>query len=934
MPAQPDATNSLAYRELRRLLRVTRLSLDALRDQLEEGGFVFSTETIRSWGKAGRSFPADPRLLVQILRTVLRRTHAVDATFTASALRFLVLAGYPPEQLDALIGLFPPTLFHPARQAAVTQAVAVAGAYDHDAALALLNTASADALSTPRPLPYGSLPPPLPPAYHFRGRDQVLTAAFEALRAGRRVALVGIGGSGKTTLASELAHRCGAYFAGGVFWLNAASGEHLPSQIARCGAADALALHPGFAQLGLDAQLRLVRAAWAQPIPRLIILDNVEEHLAIELLGLQAGGSKLLITSRRTDWGHIPAIQVFALSGLPRMESVALLAESLAAAGDAATVEDLDCVAGLVNDLPLGLALAGRYLRQRDLPAHERLGSLITALGSPGVVSDTAIGADLAGLRQLLVTTLAQLDPEDTTDHLAQRLLACAACLAPGEPVDRNLLTTSLAGVDHTFLPERERRRHTRAIERLLDLGLLERATSLKLRVHRLVAAAVGAARQHEVAAVLVREWRQHTAHGRMAWPEPHMSHLRHLTDMLLSAGDDVGGLLGMEFGWYCSQTSRHELAIAYQQRSLELLRALRGWDDESAESLCRLALAYQMSGQMRRAEELWEQLLEIDRRRLPGESLPLAVTLTNVGYIKLNMGKFAQAAALLQAALDLRRKHLPLRHHQIARTLQLLGRLAWYQGRYRAARRLLHLAIRITTSLLGEQEPTLMLAHLHGLLGEVELSRGDYRRALAAFQRAHTIRRHHLQAFQGPDGRILHQSIALDLYAFGRVAAAQGERMAALRYYREALAINEQVLGPDTTETANIAESLGVWYGERGEVAQALGMLHYARDVYVRTIGHHFPDLARIQLSIARVWIGQERWAEAIAALHAAQTTMECCGLPSHPLCGWIAAAKGDVYAQQGEHAQSQQHYQRAIALIKQEAPQHPKLALYQLQL
>lgn len=128
-------------------------------------------------------------------------------------------------------------------------------------------------------------------------------------------------------------------------------------------------------------------------------------------------------------------------------------------------------------------------------------------------------------------------------------------------------------------LSELEQRRYTRALERLLDLGLVERGRAggaLQVRLHRLVAAAVGDGRREAVATTLLEIWRAHFVLNDTTWAEPHLAHLTHLAEAGLATGDAYGGLLGMELGWHLTLTSRHEPAIAYQQRSLALLMELR----------------------------------------------------------------------------------------------------------------------------------------------------------------------------------------------------------------------------------------------------------------------------------------------------------------------------------------------------------------------
>jgi len=165
----------------------------------------------------------------------------------------------------------------------------------------------ADELPARGPLPAGSRMPfaanPL-----FVGRQEDLRALARQLRAGDTSAVgqveiaaaSGLGGIGKTQLASEFVHRYGRFFTGGVFWMSFADPAAVPGEVAACGRS--LDLHPNWDSLPLAEQVRLVEEVWSQSIPRLLVFDNCEEEDLLARWRPRFGGARVLATSRRPRW--------------------------------------------------------------------------------------------------------------------------------------------------------------------------------------------------------------------------------------------------------------------------------------------------------------------------------------------------------------------------------------------------------------------------------------------------------------------------------------------------------------------------------------------------------------------------------------------------------------------------------------------------------
>jgi hypothetical protein len=216
----------------------------------------------------------------------------------------------------------------------------------------------------PPPRPFIGVPPRIA---SFTGRadeldrlDAILMrdkpAAVTQASVGR-VAVQGMGGVGKTSLAIEYAHRFRGLYAG-VCWCPAETRAGLLSALAvlavTLGAATAEEADVEKAAKAALRRLAEQRATW------LLIYDNVTapDHIADVL---PAAGARVLITSRFSDWSEV-ADEV-ALDLLPPEQAVALL-ESRAGRRDAAGASTL---AEALGRLPLALDHAAAYCKRTQM---------------------------------------------------------------------------------------------------------------------------------------------------------------------------------------------------------------------------------------------------------------------------------------------------------------------------------------------------------------------------------------------------------------------------------------------------------------------------------------------------------------------------------------------------------------------------------------
>jgi tetratricopeptide (TPR) repeat protein len=606
----------------------------------------------------------------------------------------------------------------------------------------------------------------------FVGREADLATLAAALKdggtaaVGQSAAVTGLGGIGKTQLASEFAYRYGRYFAGGVFWLSFADPASIASEIAACGGPRALNLQPGFDELPLNDQVGLVASAWHSELPRLLVFDNCEDEDLLETWSPRAGGCRVLVTSRRSDWRPELGVDAVALGVMERQESVSLLCKHRPDLSE--DDPELDAIAAELGDLPLALHLAGSFLARYRQAALGTPSHYLAAVRRPDLLAHRSLtigGRSPTGHEQDVARSFAmsygQLDPEDPGDAVALATLSRAAWFAPGEPIPRDLvrLSADVEEDDSDGVMGFED-----GLSRLRGLGLFEEEENGSLVLHRLLGAFVRSAAQDGQAArdaverAVLAEAKRLNAIGLpaplAAWL-PHLRAVAELADGGKSA--NAGGLLN-ELGSYLSIVADYAGARATYERALAIGEATFGPDHPTvAIRVNNLGGVLKNLGDLAGAQVAFERALAIDEAAFGPDHPKVAIRVNNLGNVLKDLGDLAGARAAIERALAIDETALGPDHLNVARDVNNLGTV------------------------------------LQDL--------GDLAGAKAAFERALAIG----EAALGPD----HPTVAIRVNNLGRVLQDLGDLAGAKAAFERALAIFEKAIGPDHASTATVRENL-----------------------------------------------------------------------------------------------------------------------------
>jgi tetratricopeptide (TPR) repeat protein len=246
---------------------------------------------------------------------------------------------------------------------------------------------------------------------HFTGREAELQALRDQLQAdGSAVirqppsALYGLGGVGKTQIATEYAHRFAEEYEV-VWWVRSDQEDAIQASLVGLGTRLQL---PDISPGDRDRSLRLVIDALqaGEPFSQwLLIFDDVTQPNKLRRYIPQGG--HVIVTSRINEWRQVLNTDGIEVREFARAETVRFLRERVPQlvpaedpAAEAAAAADADRLAEVLGDLPLAAEHAASYLAQTGAPvadyiaaferdAHALLGRDADMFATNRVVSTT-----------------------------------------------------------------------------------------------------------------------------------------------------------------------------------------------------------------------------------------------------------------------------------------------------------------------------------------------------------------------------------------------------------------------------------------------------------------------------------------------------------------------------------------------------------------
>ena len=681
----------------------------------------------------------------------------------------------------------------------------------------------------------------LPRPAFLAGREELLADLDAGLTGAATdgsqvVALCGLGGAGKTSVALEYGHRHLAEL--GVTWQLAAE---KPTALA-AGFGD-LAVQLGARDLlgAGDPVAQVHGVLAARPGDWLLIFDNAPGPRALQDVLPPAGRGRVLITSQNPLW---PGVRVLQVPMLDRDVAAAfMLARTGSADRDAARE-----LAGELGGLPLALEQAAAYVQATGRSTAEYLAMFRQRR------TDLLARGEPAGYgKQVTTTWMLAFDQLRQTAPLAITLLRLLSCCAP-ELIPLHLLLRPLPGFSGSLPSELaplldDPLACDDAVASLRRFSLVSPPRNGLVSVHRLVqAVTLGQlpADQAEVwrraARTLIEAVLPSDAEHRENWPV-YAALLPHAQATLPVDSDDMARIAR-----FLGHSGNYTAARVLQQQITDTREQVLGGDHpRTVAARANLARWTGQAGNPAAARDQYAALLPVRERVLGAEHPDTLAARAKLAYWTGEAGDPAAARDQVAALLPVRQRVSGAEHPDTLAARANLARWTGEAGDPAAARDQYAALLPVRERVLGAEHPRTLadrakLAYWTGQAGDPAAARDQVAALLPV--------REQVLGGEHPDTLAARANLA-------RWTGQAGDPAAARDQYAALLPVRERVLGAEHPRTLADRANLAYWTGEAGDPAAARDQVAALLPVRQRVSGGEHPDTLAARANLAR-WTGQ----------------------------------------------------------------------------
>jgi tetratricopeptide (TPR) repeat protein len=593
--------------------------------------------------------------------------------------------------------------------------------------------------------------------------------------------VAGMGGVGKTELATQYARQHQDDYLGGICWLNAREGNLATEIINQFKQFLKLEIPEELKGKPLEEQVWWCWHNWQPPEGLvLVVLDDVVNLESFYQLLPKVKRFRVLITTRLRNLD--PDIEEIPLDVLSPEDALNLLTKLV---GDTRVQKEKQQAQELckrLGYLPLGLQLVGRYLRKKPLLSLDkmlqRLEEQRELLNQPQ--STVNVNIPLQGVKAIFELSWKELNP--TSQHMGEFLSLFVPTNIPWQLVEYACESLNWQESDIETANEQLYEHHL--IEQLVEGEPL-------YKIHPLIRGFLQAKLEEA----------EHSNQFRQAF-----------ATALVEIAKKVPRTYATEPGIFTRESfDSVKDAIPHLEELVQnLTDAIK--DEDLSQSISMLGTFYRIQGFYKLYQSWHEKSVVLLQKRLGKTHPSFATCLVELGVSYLFQGQYIEAESILKEVVELRQKIFGEEHSDVAESFDLLGLVYRLQGKLEEAEPLLLKGLDLRKRLLGEEN--LQIVHSFINLAVLYRLQGRFDEAEHYLQKVLVIQEHFL-------GRE-HPDIARSMDILGTVYCCQGRLNESEQLHLKALKLQRTFFGEKDPPITEIKRNLADVYRNQGRLDDA----------------------------------------------------------------------------------------------------------------
>ncbi|KAM5527058.1 Kinesin light chain 5 [Fusarium oxysporum f. sp. phaseoli] len=256
----------------------------------------------------------------------------------------------------------------------------------------------------------------------------------------------------------------------------------------------------------------------------------------------------------------------------------------------------------------------------------------------------------------------------------------------------------------------------------------------------------------------------------------------------------------------------------------------------------------------LQEAEKLFMQVIETRKKALSVEHPNTLISMSSLAVTYMSQGRWKEAEGLLVQVIETQKKVIGVEHPDTLACMNTLAATYLNQGRWKEAEGLLVQVIQTRKKVLGAEHPDTLACM--SSLAVTYMSQGRWKEAGGLLVQVVKTQKKVIGA-EHPDTLMSLHTIAATYLNQGRWKEAEGLLV-------QVIETQKKVVGAEHPNTLISMSSLAVTYMSQGRWKEAEGLLVQVVKTQKKVIGAEHPDTLACMNTLAATYLNQGRWKEA----------------------------------------------------------------------